>query len=50
MSELRDVQQIGYYESRLGYDTVGWFADEKLKLEKKSVFILTTFMIIYYND
>ena len=34
-SELEDVLQSGYHQSRLGYDNVDWFVDEVIKLENK---------------
>ena len=33
-SELENVLESGYYESPLGYDNVGWFVKEVIKLEK----------------
>ena len=37
-SELEDVLQSGYHNSPLGYDNVGWFVDEVIKLENKMAF------------
>ena len=39
ISEL-DVLQSGYYESPLGYDNVGWFVNEVIKVKNKMVFNL----------
>ena len=38
MSELIGVLQRGYHESPLGYDNLGWFVDEVLKLENIMAF------------
>ena len=38
ISELEDVLESGYYESPLGYNNVGWFVKEVIKLENKMTF------------
>ena len=38
ISELEDAVESGYYESLLGYDNVGWFVKEVIKLENKMAF------------
>ena len=38
VSELGDVLQSGYHKSPLGYNNVGWFVDEVIKLENKITF------------
>ena len=38
LSELEDVLKSDYYKSPLGYNNVGWFVDEVIKLEKKMTF------------
>ena len=35
---MEDVLQSGYHKSPLGYDNVGWFANEVIKLENKMTF------------
>ena len=38
ISELEDVLKSDYYKSPLGYNNVGWFVDEVIKLENKMAF------------
>ena len=38
VSELEDILKSDYYKSVLGYNSVDWFVDEVIKLEKKMAF------------
>ena len=38
MSELEEVLKSDYYKSPLGYNNVGWFVYEVIKLENKMAF------------
>ena len=38
ISELEDVLESAYYESRFGYENVDWFVNEIIKLENKMAF------------
>ena len=44
ISELEDVLESGYYESRLGYDNEDWFVKEVIKLENKMNFFFKNTM------
>ena len=35
---MDDIFKSGYYESRLGYNTIDWFVDEVRKTENKIAF------------
>ena len=52
VSELEDVLKSGFYKSPLGYDIVGWFVEEVIKLESKmaSYFKNTMNFIILTED
>ena len=47
LSELNDVLESGYYNSRSGYNNVNCFVEEVIKLENKMAFC---FKNIYENN
>ena len=38
ISEVEDVLKSGYHESTLGYDNIGWYVNEVMKLKNKMAF------------
>ena len=50
-SELNDVLQSGCYKSPLGYNNIGWYIDEVIKLEKeKAVYFKNTKKVIIMKE